>query len=230
VAFLRSKCSETERQPQFSASAMVGVAGRSWADIHTVMRTHPQRRGHVLSKIVRQLLLTSGGLPQKCFTSGAGRDGTGEVLAKRIAASGYCSRRDAVRLILAQRVEVNGAVVVDCSTRVNVTDSVAVDGDVVEVSFACPPRGRSRECCSLMAFAESAHSSIRLRAHVQAKRETELIMLHKPPKVLTTTHDPGGRKTVFHLLPPHWQQLRCVGRCYCEWPRARCRWLCTHPA
>lgn len=38
-------------------------------------------------------------------------------------------------------------------------------------------------------------------------------MLHKPPKVLTTSFDPAGRTTVFDLLPPQWSQLRCVGRC-----------------
>ena len=119
---------------------MVVIAGHLWADIQTAMRT-----GQILGKIVRQLRLTSGGPggpQQKSFTSGAGRHGTPtvkEVLAKRIAASGRCSRREAVRLILAQRVEVNGAVVVDCSTRVSVADSVAVDGDFLEVGFACPP-------------------------------------------------------------------------------------------
>jgi len=116
---------------------VVVIAGHLWADIQTAMRT-----GQILGKIVRQLRLTSGGPQQKSFTSGAGRHGTPtvkEVLAKRIAASGRCSRREAVRLILAQRVEVNGAVVVDCSTRVSVADSVAVDGDLLEVGFACPP-------------------------------------------------------------------------------------------
>ena len=41
-----------------------------------------------------------------------------------------------------------------------------------------------------------------------------VIALHKPPRVLTTTHDPHGRPTVLHLLPPALRRERLypVGR------------------
>jgi 23S rRNA pseudouridine2605 synthase len=38
------------------------------------------------------------------------------------------------------------------------------------------------------------------------------ILLHKPRGVVTTRSDPGGRQTVFHLLPPWGGNLRYVGR------------------
>ena len=41
-----------------------------------------------------------------------------------------------MRLILEARVYVNGRVVVDCSTRVNAADAVAVDGNLLEVGHA----------------------------------------------------------------------------------------------
>lgn len=74
----------------------------------------------------------------------------GEVLAKRISASGLCSRREAARLVLDARVQVNGNVVVDCSTRVNAADVVAVDGNLVEVRRASRAR---RLVASLLARA-----------------------------------------------------------------------------
>ena len=80
----------------------------------------------------------------------------GQVVGKVIAASGLCSRRGAVQLIREGRVrvrficgclcmhpcvrtpdsrygQVNGAVVVDCGARVGATDTVDVDGKIVEV-------------------------------------------------------------------------------------------------
>lgn len=50
---------------------------------------------------------------------------------------------------------------------------------------------------------------------VQPNREPgTVIALHKPPRVLTTTHDPHGRPTVLHLLPPEMRRERLypVGR------------------
>jgi 23S rRNA pseudouridine2605 synthase len=42
--------------------------------------------------------------------------------------------------------------------------------------------------------------------------ETRWIMLNKPRGVLTTRRDPGGRPTVYGLLPPNSKGLRYVGR------------------
>jgi 23S rRNA pseudouridine2605 synthase len=111
------------------------------------------------------------------LTTVSGED-AGQVVAKVIAGSGLCSRREAVRLILDGRVEVNGAVVKVCGTRVGVADMVTVDGKVIDVE---PPT-------------------------------TVVVALHKPKEFVTTTHDPAGRRTVYDLLPQHWQQLRSVGR------------------
>lgn len=50
---------------------------------------------------------------------------------------------------------------------------------------------------------------------VEPNREPgTVIALHKPPRVLTTTHDPHGRPTVLHLLPPALRRERLypVGR------------------
>lgn len=47
-----------------------------------------------------------------------------------------------------------------------------------------------------------------------ASRPATVIALHKPPHVLTTTHDPQGRTTVLHLLPKALRRERLypVGR------------------
>lgn len=47
-----------------------------------------------------------------------------------------------------------------------------------------------------------------------ASRPAMVIALHKPPHVLTTTHDPQGRPTVLHLLPKALRRERLypVGR------------------
>ncbi|MCY4112354.1 MAG: pseudouridine synthase [Chloroflexi bacterium] len=50
---------------------------------------------------------------------------------------------------------------------------------------------------------------------VQPKRQPGIVIaLHKPPRVLTTTHDPHGRPTVLHLLPSALRRERLypVGR------------------
>ena len=66
--------------------------------------------------------------------SRAGADGEeGHVVAKVIAATGLCSRRDAVRLIQEGRVKVNSQVLVAAGTRVGGGDEVEVDGKVLQV-------------------------------------------------------------------------------------------------
>ena len=47
-----------------------------------------------------------------------------------------------------------------------------------------------------------------------AERPSTVIVIHKPPRVLTTTHDPHGRPTVLRLLPASLRRERLfpVGR------------------
>jgi 23S rRNA pseudouridine2605 synthase len=41
---------------------------------------------------------------------------------------------------------------------------------------------------------------------------TEWLVLHKPVGLLSTRHDPQGRRTLYELLPPHLRRLFYVGR------------------
>jgi 23S rRNA pseudouridine2605 synthase len=94
-------------------------------------------------------------------------------LNKALAQAGLCSRRAADDLILAGAVMVNGTVVASPGIRVD----PAVDHVLVH--------GREVRL-------GPAHSSDHL-----------YLVLHKPPGVVTTAHDPQGRKTVLELLPPN---------------------------
>ena len=93
-------------------------------------------------------------------------------LNKALAQAGLCSRRAADDLILAGAVMVNGTVVS--------SPGIRVDPAMDHV------RVHGRE--------------VRL-ASVQSPDHLYLI-LHKPPGVVTTAHDPQGRKTVLDLLAP----------------------------
>lgn len=55
-----------------------------------------------------------------------------ERLHKRIARSGFCSRRAAEELILAGRVSVNGAIVQELGVKVEENDVVRIDGEELE--------------------------------------------------------------------------------------------------
>ncbi|WP_084031966.1 pseudouridine synthase [Desulfonatronum lacustre] len=93
-------------------------------------------------------------------------------LNKALARAGLCSRRAADDLILAGAVMVNGTVAA--------SPGIRVDPAVDHV------RVHGRE--------------IRL-GPVQPSDHLYLV-LHKPPGVVTTAHDPQGRKTVLDLLAP----------------------------
>jgi 16S rRNA U516 pseudouridylate synthase RsuA-like enzyme len=56
------------------------------------------------------------------------------------------------------------------------------------------------------------HTHTHTHKVVEAATDTVVVRLHKPREVITTSRDPSARKTVYHLLPNHWQQLRAVGR------------------
>ncbi len=55
-----------------------------------------------------------------------------ERLQKRIAKSGYASRRKAEELILAGKVLVNGKVVTELGTKVSIKDKIEVEGNLLE--------------------------------------------------------------------------------------------------
>jgi len=55
-------------------------------------------------------------------------DNTGERIAKRIARAGYCSRRDAEKLIAAGRVAIDGTPVTTPATKVSGDHIVTIDG------------------------------------------------------------------------------------------------------
>lgn len=58
----------------------------------------------------------------------------GERIAKRIAAAGICSRRDAERLIADGRVSVNGKTINSPALNVTAEDIIKVDGEVIKGS------------------------------------------------------------------------------------------------
>lgn len=47
---------------------------------------------------------------------------------------------------------------------------------------------------------------------IKTRTETELYIFNKPLNVMTTAHDPMGRKTIYDVLPNEYKHLRYVGR------------------
>ena len=47
---------------------------------------------------------------------------------------------------------------------------------------------------------------------IESVSETELYIFNKPLNVMTTAHDPLGRKTIYDVLPEKYKHLRYVGR------------------
>jgi len=105
---------------------------------------------------------------------------------KYLSECGVASRRGADELILAGRVQLNGAVVAEPGVRVApATDVVLVDGKQVSHPATSASGG-----------------------------ENLTLLLHKPVQVVTTKSDPQGRQTVFDLLPEEYKNERLlhVGR------------------
>lgn len=63
-----------------------------------------------------------------------------ERIAKRIAAAGVCSRRDAERLIEDGRVSVNGKVIDSPALNVTAKDAIKVDGELIKIKTADTPK------------------------------------------------------------------------------------------
>ena len=63
-----------------------------------------------------------------------------ERVAKRIARSGYCSRRDAERLIATGRVAVDGEVLESPAVTVTDTNRITIDGEPLPGRAATPVR------------------------------------------------------------------------------------------
>lgn len=61
---------------------------------------------------------------------------TGERIAKRIARSGYCSRREAERLIADKRVDVDGKTITTPAYKVTDTNVIKIDGEVLPAKEA----------------------------------------------------------------------------------------------
>lgn len=105
-------------------------------------------------------------------------------LNKAIAHSGLCSRRKADELIFAGAVSVNGNIVCEPGTRVNIdSDAITVNGR--RIAFAA-----------------------------KAGQARTYVLLHKPVQVVSTARDPQGRETVLDILPPAYKAKRLypVGR------------------
>jgi len=59
------------------------------------------------------------------------QENTGERIAKRIAAAGVCSRRDAERLITEGKVKVNGKTIKSPALNVTIKDAIEINGEEI---------------------------------------------------------------------------------------------------
>ena len=124
----------------------------------------------------------------------AGTAKTGIRLQRVLADAGVAARRACERLIEEGRVTVNGEVVRTLPVFVHPKrDRIVVDGEVIS-------RGGGRT------NPDGGDKPVRLARKVY-------VMLNKPPRVLTTASDPGGRTTVADLVKhPTETRLFAVGR------------------
>lgn len=98
-------------------------------------------------------------------------------LAKVIAHSGLCSRRDAEKLILSGVVCVDGTCIRTPAINVLPSQHITVEG-----------------------------KPLKPYTHLQ------LYKFYKPKAVLTTKHDPEGRRTIYDCLPANLSHLIYIGR------------------
>ncbi len=105
-------------------------------------------------------------------------------LNKAIAMAGVCSRRKADELIQKGVVRVNGKVVTELGLRIS------------QYSDEISVEGK------------------KINLPAQMQEANVYIMLHKPIQVVSTAHDPEGRKTVLDILPAQMSKARVypVGR------------------
>ncbi len=129
--------------------------------------------------------------------SGNPEENGGVRLNKALADAGLCSRRKADELVFAGRVSVNGTVADSPGLRVQASDRVSVDGRHVRLR------------------APSVTDAKAARPDKTGEHWTPCwLMLHKPVGVVSTAHDPEGRRTVLEFVPPAWKERRLfpVGR------------------
>ena len=106
---------------------------------------------------------------------------SGVRLQKAMADAGIGARRDCEEMITAGRVRVNGKVVTTLPCFVDPSrDVVELDGEVIEL-----PETASGDSGA-----------------AKAPRAYTYVLVNKPKGVITTTHDPQGRRNVLDLLPP----------------------------
>ena len=105
-------------------------------------------------------------------------------LNKAIAMAGVCSRRKADELIQKGAVRVNGKVITELGLRIS------------QYSDEISVEGK------------------KINLPAQMQEANVYIMLHKPIQVVSTAHDPEGRKTVLDILPAQMSKARVypVGR------------------
>ena len=111
----------------------------------------------------------------------------GPRLQKVLAGAGVASRRACETFILKGRIKVNGYHVTELPVFVNpLEDRIELDGNPLSI---IKPKRRG------------SHSA-RTRTNTASSGRHTHVILHKPKRVITTTHDPHGRRHVLDLLPP----------------------------
>ena len=132
--------------------------------------------------------------------------GLGTRLSKALSHIGFCSRRDAEKLIKEGRVKVNGAVVITMGSKVKDSDRIEVDnenrGSAGGTSFAKDLNTTGSGIGKGSENGDDTFSTVRqFRTDILSPmRAARLWLYHKPPGVLVTHKDPQNRTTVFELF------------------------------
>lgn len=106
-------------------------------------------------------------------------------LAKFIALCGYCSRREAERLIYDGLITVNGLLINKPICCHPLNDVIAIKGKILNKELGLSLIGG---------------------------RGVKIWLFHKPRKIIVTRSDPQGRPTIFSLFPSEMRNTIAVGR------------------